>query len=337
LRLSLVPQVLEHEMKTPFTLTGMCLLVAAAFSQPVHDTSPLGNAQQGSVVRGEVTSKDLSPGSLAVQLSPNGDAIGERADVNPDGSFEFRHTPPGIYHLSVTDTRGGILYDERVSISGSNDYLSIRLPTVAKTASSGQGTVSIRQLEHTVPADAQKAYNRGQRAGLKGDSQYAMDQFRAALSIDPEFADAYNELGAVQASLGNVEEAAKQFQKAVELVPDHRLALPNLCLVLARLQRYGEAGPMAVRALRIDPENTKLHFILAISLIGEQQDPDRALDHLQRAAPEIPEAHMVAAELLLKRGRPAEARNHLEEYLRSVPADDVHRPRVQALLDKLHE
>ena len=324
-------------MKISLTLTGMSLLVAAAFGQPVHDTSPLGNAPQGSVIRGEVTSKDQRPGSLTVQLSPNGKAMGERADVNPDGSFEFRHAPPGIYDLSVTDARGATLYDERVSISSSNDYLSIRLPTAPKTASSGQGTVSIRQLEHTVPADAQKAYSRGQRAVSKGDSQYAMDQFRAALSIDPEFADAYNELGAVQVSLGNLAEAAGQFQKAVELVPDHRLALPNLCIVLASLQRYGAAEPVAVRALRIDPANTKLHFILAISLIAEQQDPDRALDHLQRAAAEIPSAHMVAAELLLKAGRTAEARNHLEEYLRSVPADDVHRPGVQALLDKLHE
>jgi len=324
-------------MKTSLTLIAMSLLVISAFGQPVHDTSPLGPAQQGFVIRGEITSKDQRPGLLTVQLSPNGNAMAERVEVNPDGSFEFRHALPGIYTLSVTDARGANLYDERVSISGSNDYLSIPLPSVSKAASSGHGTVSIRQLEHTVPADAQKAYTRGQRAALKGDSQYAMDQFHVALSIDPEFADAYNELGAVQASLGNLTDAAKQFQKAVDLVPDHRRALPNLCIVLAGLQRYGEAGPVAARALRIDPANAKLHFILAISLITGQQDPDQALDHLQRAAAEIPSAHMVAAELLLKTGRTAEARNHLEEYLRSVPADDGHRPAVQALLDKLHE
>lgn len=337
MRLSIVPQAAEHEMKTSLTLAGMSLLVAAAFGQPVHDTTHLGLAQQGFVIRGEVTSKDQRPGLLTVQLSPNGNPMGERADVNPDGSFEFRHAAPGIYNLSVTDARGATLYDERVSLSSSNDYLSIRLPTEPKAGSSRQGTVSIRQLEHTVPAEAQKAYSRGQRAALKGDSQYAMDQFRVAFSIDPEFADAYNELGTLQASLGDWAEAGRQFQKAVELVPDHRLALPNLCVVLARLQRLGEAGPLAVRALRIDPSNTKLHFILALSLIAEKQDPDRALDHLQRAAAEIPMAHMVAAELLLERGRREEARNRLEEYLRSAPADEVHRPGVRALLDKLHD
>ena len=94
---------------------------------------------------------------------------------------------------------------------------------------------------------------------------------------------------------------------------------------------------MAVRALRIDPGNAKLHFILAISLISQQQDPDGALEHLQRAAAEIPVAHVVAAELLMERGRREDARNHLDEYLKSTPADDVHRPEVQALLAKLHE
>jgi len=325
-------------MKASLTLTIMSLFVVAAFGQPVPDSSTLAHGQQqGFVVRGEITSKDQALGSLTVQLAPNGGGIGERAEVSSDGSFELHHATAGMYELSVMGVSGAILYDEQISIRGSNDYLSIRLPTVPKAVSSGKGTVSIRQLQHSVPVEAQRAFSKGQRAALKGDSAEAMEQFRTAVRIDPEFADAYSELGTLQASLGNLAEAAGQFQKAVDLVPDHRLALPNLCIVLANLKRYGEAGPMAVRALRIDPGNAKLHFIVAISLIAEQQDPDGALDHLQRAAAEIPLAHVVAAELLMEKGRRDDARNHLEEYLRSAPADDAHRPGVLALLDKLHE
>ena len=226
-------------MKTSVTLTILTLSVAAAFGQPVRSSSTLAHGpQQGFVVRGEVSSKDPRVGSLTVQLAPNGGATGETAEVSPDGSFEFPHAMTGPYELSVVGTNGAILYDEPIFIRSSAEYLSIRLAPLPKAAPSGQGTISIRQLQHNVPAKAQQAFNKGKRAALKGDSQDAMAQFRTALSIDPEFADAYSELGTVQASLGNLTEAAGQFQKAVDLVPDHQLALPNLCIVLASLKRY---------------------------------------------------------------------------------------------------
>jgi cytochrome c-type biogenesis protein CcmH/NrfG len=103
------------------------------------------------------------------------------------------------------------------------------------------------------------------------------------------------------------------------------------------MQRFDEAKPVARSALRIDPANATVHFVLAISLIGGSEGSEEALDHLQRAAPEIPMAHVFAAQLLINNGRRDEARTHLEEYLRTSPADDAHRSKVQAMLQQLVE
>jgi Flp pilus assembly protein TadD len=263
--------------------------------------------------------------------------VPERADVNPDGSFEFRSADPGVHELTVTGPDGRVLYDEPVNIGGAGDRLSIRLPETPKASRASQGTVSIRQLQHNVPAQAQKALSKGRSAAAKGKTEEAMDEFREAVRIDPEFADAYNDLGALHASRGDLAAAVDEFRKAIDLVPDHRLALSNLCIVLGRMQRFDEAKPVARSALRIDPANATVHFILAISLIGGSEGSEEALDHLQRAAPEIPMAHVFAAQLLITNGRRDEARRHLEEYLRTSPADDAHRSKVQAMLQQLVE
>ena len=325
-------------MKALLTLAVSLLMVAPVFAQGEVSRSqtPLSALHQGRAVQGEITSANYPLSSLTVLLGSNS-GVPERADVNPDGSFEFRSADPGVHELTVTGPDGRVLYDEPVNIGGLGDRLSIRLPETPKASRSSQGTVSIRQLQHNVPAQAQKALSKGRSAAAKGKTEEAMDEFREAVRIDPEFADAYNDLGALHASRGDLAAAVDEFRKAIDLVPDHRLALSNLCIVLGRMQRFDEAKPVARSALRIDPANATVHFILAISLIGGSEGSAEALDHLQRAAPEIPMAHVFAAQLLITNGRRDEARTHLEEYLRTSPADDAHRSKVQAMLQQLVE
>jgi tetratricopeptide (TPR) repeat protein len=325
-------------MKTLLGWVGANILaLAVAFGQPVEPRS-MAAVQRASPVYGQIASGSYTSSSLNVQLTQIGGGIPERADVNPDGSFEFHRAAPGSYELVVTGPNGRVLDDEYVNISGPSQHLSIHLPESQKASHASQQTISYRQLLHKIPPDAEKALSNGRKAVSKGDAPQAREQFLKAIRIDPEFADAYNDLGALEASLGELPVAVAQFRKAIDLDPDHRLALPNLCMVLAKMQRYDEAGPVARNALRIDPSDAKIHLILALSVISRTGDStDEALDHFQRAAPEIPIANVMAAELLVASGRRDEARKHLEEYLHTASPEDVHQPKVQALIEQLHE
>ena len=212
---------------------------------------------------------------------------------------------------------------------------SIRLNTQSSANRSAGSTVSLQQLTHKVPRQAQKAYDKGRQAAHKGDQHAAEGFFRQAVEADPEFVDAHNELGASEVALGELPEAAEQFQKAIELVPEHRLALPNLSVVLAKLKRFHEAGEVARRALVVLPGEPRMHYILALSLLAENKQTPEVLNNLRRAAPDIPKAHIVAAEVFANTGRPDEAVLELEEYLRVQPADDKERPKVEARLAEL--
>src|SRR5262249_52450309 len=140
---------------------------------------------------------------------------------------------------------------------------------------------------------------------------------------------------ALDAARGNLEQAVVDYQKAIDAVPEHRLALSNLSIVLAKLRRFDEAATVARRALQFAPSSGPLRYVLATSMLFTKGDSGDVLDNLERSASDVPIAHLVAAELLVRRGKRIEAIHHVEDFLRSVPADDKHRDRAQAMLAEL--
>jgi len=124
--------------------------------------------------------------------------------VYPDGTFEFRSASPGMHVLRVIGPDGAAIHLERVVIGSPNQILTIRLPDRPNASRSSDSMISLRQLSHKVPPQAQKAFAKGEQAAAKGNQRQAVESFRQAVTIDPEFADAYNDLGAAEAALGGL-------------------------------------------------------------------------------------------------------------------------------------
>jgi superkiller protein 3 len=55
-----------------------------------------------------------------------------------------------------------------------------------------------------------------------------MDHLRSALQLDPDYAEAYNNLGVTLASQGRYQEAIEQFSAALEINPKYTKARRNL-------------------------------------------------------------------------------------------------------------
>src|SRR5215469_1298984 len=128
-------------MNALLNLAVSLLMVAPTFAQGLSGSqTSLSALHQGRAVQGEITSANYPLSSLTVSLGSTS-GLPERADVNPDGSFEFRSADPGVHELIVTGPDGRVLYDEPVNIGGSGDRLSIRLPETPKASRASQGTV----------------------------------------------------------------------------------------------------------------------------------------------------------------------------------------------------
>jgi len=294
--------------------------------------SDLGDANCS--IHGQIVSENIIVGSLTVELSmPN--RPGSVSAYVEGGFFEFRGLTPGQYELQLSGAAGQVVYQESVLITGVDQKLTVRIPTKANGGNPSDATVSIRQLQHKVPSEAQKEYSKGKTASNKGEHVLALDHFRKATQIDPEFSQAFNSSGVADMALGHFEQASDQFQKAVDLVPDYLVALANLSIALCGLEHYHEATEAARRALKLDPLLLKIRYVLGLSLASEGGNQAEALDNLQRAAAEVPKAHLVAAKILAETDRRGDAAKQLEDYLRLSPADGADREKIEAWLEQL--
>jgi tetratricopeptide (TPR) repeat protein len=298
----------------------------------------MGQLREGAPVlmRGEIVSGQAIAGPLTVELSGNGAVPAAAATVNPDNTFEFRSATLGMHQLRVIGPNGQVLYEENINFTNPAATISIRLPDSPQNANrSGGSVVSLQQLRHKVPPTARKAFDKGEQAVAKGDLPGARSAFQEAVTIDPEFADAYNELGGVESGLKHLPEAAEQFQKAIDLVPEHPMALPNLSITLAKMQRMHEAGQVAKRALQVAPSDGRMHYILAASLLAEEGTFEQIIAEFERAADTVRAAHVIVAELLAREGHSEEAIRHLETFLATAPPDDSLRAKAEARLAAL--
>src|SRR6266852_4883531 len=90
---------------------------------------------------------------------------------------------------------------------------------------------------------------------------------------------------------------------------DPRVTQPlnNLSVAFFLLQRYPDAEAAARRALDVDPHNSTSRYMLGCIL---------AMDMLRQTKNEFPDARLLLAEILLRRGAVDEAENELRDYLK---------------------
>jgi Flp pilus assembly protein TadD len=74
------------------------------------------------------------------------------------------------------------------------------------------------------------------------------------------------------------------FQRAFALDPENALAGQGMGKALVHLDRASEALPYLEKAVQVDPENTEIHYQLAMVYrkLGRQSDADREFGTFQR-------------------------------------------------------
>ncbi len=91
--------------------------------------------------------------------------------------------------------------------------------------------------------DARGHFNLGTSLYDQGHHEEAIREFRLALSLDPDFADAWNDLGETLRDRGEMGEAIHCYQQALKAQPHHDRALYNLGEFYCLSERLIEAIP----------------------------------------------------------------------------------------------
>lgn len=113
-----------------------------------------------------------------------------------------------------------------------------------------------------------------------GLNEQAADEFKAALQVNPYDEGAWRELGEMQAAKGDFQGAQQDYKKALALRPNDADAETDLAIALISLNRSNEALPLLERAEKDDPTNMAAHYRLSLLYrrAGRTKDSEREME-----------------------------------------------------------
>jgi Tfp pilus assembly protein PilF len=155
----------------------------------------------------------------------------------------------------------------------------------------------------------------------QGKAKEAEAASRKAITLQPDLAEAYNNLGLALADQQKLEAAVTAYQKAIALRPDLAEAHSGLGTVLGRQGKLKEAEAAFREAFALRPNYAKVHYNLGSVYVGQGKHKEaeasfrRAID----SRLDIPEVHFSLGNALRDQHKHNEAVVEYREAIRRKP------------------
>src|SRR5207249_6321 len=177
------------------------------------------------------------------------------------------------------------------------------------------------------PKSSVAQFGLGRALADQGKLAEAIDHYRLAVQIKPNYADPHNNWGVALAQQGKPAEAADHYRQALQIKSDSAEAHTNWGLALVAQGKLAEAIDHYRQALQIRPDSVEVHNNWANALAA-QGKLAAAIDHYRQALqirPDSAEAHHNWRITLAAQGKPAEAIDHYRQALQIKPESaEVH-------------
>jgi len=114
------------------------------------------------------------------------------------------------------------------------------------------------------PSGQQIHNNLGDVYARQGNLEKAVEEFKKAIAINPNYADAYHNLANTYQQIGQVDLAVENYQKALEINPQIWQSYQNLAAIYFNSGQYDIAEENIKKALEINPSEENLQQNLQI-------------------------------------------------------------------------
>jgi tetratricopeptide (TPR) repeat protein len=152
-------------------------------------------------------------------------------------------------------------------------------------------------------ADAESTFRLAEELAHRGDMQGAIDRYRAAIRLKPDWGDPYRGLGQVLLDHHDYAEAVNALQSAVSLGRGDHLALYWLGRAFMGTGRLSEAAQALGRALELQEEaETAADLALVKMAQGDAAGAEDALTRSIRLKPDYADAHELRDRLAKTKG-----------------------------------
>jgi tetratricopeptide (TPR) repeat protein len=153
---------------------------------------------------------------------------------------------------------------------------------------------SYKQALKIKPDYAEAYFNMGVALQEKGELNAALDSYKQALKIKPDYAKAYNNMGNALQEKVELDAAIDSYKQALKIKPDYAEALSNLGGALQEKGEQDAAIDSYKQALKIKPDYAKAYNNMGNAL-KDKGELDAAIDSYKQALklkPDYAEAHI---------------------------------------------
>ena len=175
------------------------------------------------------------------------------------------------------------------------------------------------------PNDPRPYTNLGVALYDRGYYDLAVEQYRHALKLDPEFVNAHTNIGQVLAKMGNIDEAVEHLSRALQINPNHYEAHNNLGIIFAMQEEDQQALEHFAAALKINPDYPQAYNNMGVAL-KKQKRFQEAIAHIEAALkldPKFVAAHNNMGLTLAEQGHLDEAIIHYKKALEIDPNNET--------------
>lgn len=278
--------------------------------------------------RNRVDAAQIVKDAVAIDVSPS-----ERlARAVPfEGTFysglpRRNYLPYGRELLDQGLEGAAVVAFERAAQANPGASTLYRLGTLlAKTGETGRAREAYERALALQPDLAEANNDLGALLAGSGDIDDAIARFRAALASTPDYPDALNNLGYALLLTGHNDEARTLYERALALQPDFPEALNNLGLLSGRAGDMDRAERYFRDALRRRPEYGEAANNLALVLVSKGQTDSAValLQNLLKSTPRYETAYVTLAKIFFSTGRTAEGISILERLLQRNPKHEA--------------
>jgi tetratricopeptide (TPR) repeat protein len=286
-------------------------------------------------LRGRVIDLDGQPLSRTkVRLTSSQAVLIGSQTLGYEGSFAFEDLPAGTYLLTL-EREGAATVVRTIEIKSYPTakvvFLEIRLDQESAasvreivTDFSRQDPSKRLETPTRVSKKAQRAFEMAVEASERGSRTKAIEYLEKATREQPDYFEAYNNLGVQHQKLRQWPQAIQAFRRAIELRRDSAKPYLNLGLVYWEQEEIESAIECFESARKLDDSSLLAHQALG-QLHFRKQNYVKAQEHLEIATRLNPRearaAFLLLAELEILSQNPGRAKEYLEVMLQYFPSD----------------
>ena len=216
-----------------------------------------------------------------VFLMETGDTGSTRAVITEKGAFRFTALPAGEYELTIA-VPGHTPVIKKLKLEASENGGVTEFVHPFKASSSEESRLLQNHYNpKSVSEKARSDYDRGVKAINEARLDDALVHLELAVERDDSFTEAYERMGLIHLSRGEMDKAEASFRKALQSDPCSYRSLSNLGTILLNKGENAEAVKHHSQAVKMRPQDPQARYHLAMSHF-QLRDLEKASDQLAK-------------------------------------------------------